>query len=117
MTMLVTAVGKDYEARLRQQHSRLNPRTSWAARNSDLRGRKRRHAGYGQDSEDDECVTCFLPGLCRLSRALSVLSLGTWRGCFCPLQSLISLYVFGCSTLNAPRLDHQGPCPCLVPGD
>ncbi len=44
--------GREYEARLRQQHSKLNPRTSWAAQTG--RGAKRRRTGYGEDSEDDE---------------------------------------------------------------
>ena len=46
------ATGKEYEARLRQQHSKLNPRTSWASQPG--RGAKRRRTGYGEDSEDDE---------------------------------------------------------------
>lgn len=70
--MLVITVGKEYEARLRQQHSKLNPRTSWATRDSD-RSRKRRRAAYSEDSEDDECAPCSLCRLCRLPRVLSIL--------------------------------------------
>lgn len=50
--MIFCYAGKEYEARLRKQHSKLNPRTSWAT--DEGRSRKRRRAGYGEDSEDDE---------------------------------------------------------------
>ena len=81
MTMLVITVGKEYEARLRQQHSKLNPRTSWATRDG-ARSRKRRRAGYGEDSEDDECAPC---SLCRkLPRVLSILLLSFLAGSFLP---------------------------------
>ncbi|CAK0782784.1 hypothetical protein CVIRNUC_005979 [Coccomyxa viridis] len=50
--------GKEYEARLRKQHSKLNPRTSWATEEG--RSRKRRRAGYGEDSEDDEDAEALL---------------------------------------------------------
>lgn len=43
--------GKEYEARLRQQHSKLHPRTAWAAPKA---GRKRRRAGYGGDETDED---------------------------------------------------------------
>lgn len=53
MTSNGAATGKEYEARLRQQHSKLNPRTSWAT--EALNGRKKRKHGFGdEDSEDDE---------------------------------------------------------------
>ncbi len=46
----VCDAGKEYEARLRQQHSKLNPRTSWATE-----GRAKRKRGFGdEESEDDE---------------------------------------------------------------
>lgn len=41
--------GKEYEARLRQQHTKLNPRTSWA-RMDKKKAKKRR--GFGEDSDE-----------------------------------------------------------------
>ena len=81
--MLVATVGKEYEARLRQQHSKLNPRTSWATREGDRSG-KRRRAGYGKDSEDDECAPCSLCRLGRLCRVLSILLLSFLAGSLLP---------------------------------
>ena len=46
--------GKEYEARLRQQHSKLHPRTSWAAAADAAAQRKRRRGGYASDDEDEE---------------------------------------------------------------
>lgn len=89
--MLVIAVGKEYEARLRQQHSKLNPRTSWAMREGG-RGRKRRRAGYGEDSEDDECAPCFLCRMCKLPGVLSILLLSFLAG-FSPCAESCSLNV------------------------
>lgn len=43
-------VGKEYEARLRQQHAKLNPKTSWA-RMDKKKGKKRR--GFGEDSDEE----------------------------------------------------------------
>ncbi|DBB01100.1 hypothetical protein WJX77_009600 [Trebouxia sp. C0004] len=42
--------GKEYEARLRQQHAKLNPRTSWA--HMDKKKAKKRR-GFGDDSHED----------------------------------------------------------------
>ena len=98
--MLVIAVGKEYEARLRQQHSKLNPRTSWATREGG-RGRKRRRAGYGEDSEDDECAPCFLCRMCRLPRVLSILLLSFLAGFVVrPAQGLVPFDVPGCFSLE-----------------
>ena len=43
--------GTEYEARLRQQHAKLNPRTGWATAGGALRRRRR---GFGGDSDSDE---------------------------------------------------------------
>ncbi len=43
-------VGKEYEARLRQQHAKLNPKTSWA-RMDRKKAKKRR--GFGEDSDEE----------------------------------------------------------------
>lgn len=43
------AAGQVYEQRLRQQHNKLNPRTSWAS----LKKAKRRQGGQGAASDDD----------------------------------------------------------------
>ena len=47
---LIAAEGKDYQSRLRQQHAKMHPRTSWA---SLKRGQpnKRRAAEYSSDAE------------------------------------------------------------------
>jgi U3 small nucleolar RNA-associated protein 18 len=46
----VSATGQQYEQRLRQQHNKLNPRTSWA---SLKKAAKRREAGQGGASDDE----------------------------------------------------------------
>jgi U3 small nucleolar RNA-associated protein 18 len=51
----VLRTGKEYEARLRQQHSKLHPRTSWAAAEGRKRRRQRgRDAAEPDDDEDEE---------------------------------------------------------------
>lgn len=45
------AAGKEFEARLRQQHTKLNPRTSWAQMDRKKKAKKRR--GFGDDSDDE----------------------------------------------------------------
>lgn len=45
--------GREYEARLRQQHNKLNPRTSWASlKKADAR-RRRQAEGGASDSEEE----------------------------------------------------------------
>ncbi len=48
--LVYVSVGKEYEARLRQQHAKLNPKTSWA-RMDRKTARKRR--GFGEDSDEE----------------------------------------------------------------
>lgn len=45
--------GQQYEQRLRQQHNKLNPRTSWASLKKAAARRQRAAGGGGSDSEDD----------------------------------------------------------------
>lgn len=46
----VVPAGKEYESRLRQQHAKLNPKTSWAR--FDQKKLKRRR-GFGDDSDEE----------------------------------------------------------------
>ena len=49
--------GTEYEARLRQQHAKLNPRTGWA---TSAGAHRRRRRGFGGDSDsDEECAPAF----------------------------------------------------------
>lgn len=43
--------GKELEARLRQQHTKLNPRTSWAQ--VDKKKRTKRKPGFGDESDEE----------------------------------------------------------------
>lgn len=43
-------VGKEYESRLRQQHTKLNPKTAWARVDKTKLKRKR---GFGDDSDEE----------------------------------------------------------------
>lgn len=43
--------GKEFEARLRQQHSKLNPRTSWARVGKKKKANKKR--GFGDESDEE----------------------------------------------------------------
>lgn len=45
--------GQQYEQRLRQQHNKLNPRTSWASLKKAAARRRRAAEGGGSDSEDE----------------------------------------------------------------
>ena len=44
------SAGKEYEARLRQQHAKLNPKTSWARVD---RKKAKKRAGFGDDSDTE----------------------------------------------------------------
>ena len=44
--------GKEYESRLRQQHSKLNPRTAWATQH--LHKRRKHEHGFGEDDSDED---------------------------------------------------------------
>ena len=46
--------GHQYEARLRQQHNKLHPRTAWASLKKAERRRRRVAEGGASDSEDEE---------------------------------------------------------------
>lgn len=46
--------GREYEARLRQQHNKLHPRTSWASLKKAGERRRRVAAGGASDSEEEE---------------------------------------------------------------
>ncbi|KAL3162415.1 U3 snoRNP protein [Trebouxia sp. C0010 RCD-2024] len=55
--------GKEFEARLRQQHSKLNPRTSWARVGKKKKANKKR--GFGDESDEetgDEAEVDILSG-------------------------------------------------------
>ena len=43
--------GKDLEARLRQQHTKLNPRTSWAQMGKKKKAKKK--LGFGDESSEE----------------------------------------------------------------
>ena len=43
--------GKEFEARLRQQHTKLNPRTSWAQVHRKKKANKKR--GFGDESDEE----------------------------------------------------------------
>ena len=48
--LVCVSAGKEYEARLRQQHAKLNPKTSWACMDR-TKAKKRR--GFGEDSDEE----------------------------------------------------------------
>lgn len=49
--------GTEYEARLRQQHAKLNPRTGWA---TSMGAHRLRRRGFCGDSDsDEECAAAF----------------------------------------------------------
>ena len=63
--------GTEYEARLRQQHAKLNPRTGWA---TSAGAHRRRRRGFGGDSDsDEECAAAFR---CMMLQSLHM-------GCMC----------------------------------
>ena len=47
---LPAAAGKDYQSRLRQQHAKMHPRTSWAS----LKHSQPNKGQAAQDSSDEE---------------------------------------------------------------
>ena len=48
--MVLVNAGKELEARLRQQHSKLNPRTSWAQVDKKKKSKK---PSFGDDSSEE----------------------------------------------------------------
>ena len=53
----VARAGREYEARLREQHNKLNPRTSWASlKKADARRRRRAEGGASDSEEEEETV-------------------------------------------------------------
>lgn len=53
----MSMAGKEFEARLRQQHTKLNPKTSWAR--VDKKKAKKKKQAFGDES-DEECVAHYI---------------------------------------------------------
>lgn len=51
VSMAILNAGKELEARLRQQHTKLNPKTSWAQ--VDKRKKSKKKRGFGDESSEE----------------------------------------------------------------